>query len=132
MLVTAKVPIAGQSEPEPAVTYKVCPSQAHLQALPRPSHPSHPEVSEQHKYCVCIGGELERKQGGRQLCQQAAPSREASLAFPALVCSAPARLQQDLGPAHFQPACHGKLPQAAVSTFPLWCLLFSYLGNWNL
>lgn len=34
-------------------------------------------------------------------------------------------------PAHFQPACCGKFPQAAVSTFPLWCLLFCYLGNWN-
>lgn len=64
MLVTAGVPIAGQSEPESAVTYEVCPSQAHLQAWPRPSHPSHPGVSEQHKSCALEQSWRGSKEGG--------------------------------------------------------------------
>lgn len=47
---------------------------------------------------------------------------------PCLCCGlrgvlSPAWLQQGLVPAHLQPAHHGKLPQAAVSIFPLCCLL---------
>lgn len=85
MLVTAGVPITGQSEPEP----EVCPSQAHLQACPSP-HPSHPGVCEQHKEekLERRAGGLERKQGGRQLGQQAAPSRAAP-SQPCLPCRLP-------------------------------------------
>lgn len=130
MIITVAVPIAGQSEPEPAVTSEVCPSQAHLQACPSPSHPSHPGVSEQHKSCALEGWRGSRE-GGRWHRQLRAGKPALPSLWAALVCSASAWLQQDLVPAHFQPACHGKLPQAAVSTFRLWCLLFSYLGNWN-
>lgn len=83
ILVTAGMPIAGQSEPEPAVTSEVSSSQAHLQACPSPCHPSHRGVSEQHKYCALEESWRGSREGGRQTGQRAAPSREASLAFPA-------------------------------------------------
>lgn len=130
MLVTAGVPIAGQSEPEPAVTYEVCPSQAHLQAWPRPSHPSHPGVSEQHKSCALEESWRGSKEGGSWASRQLRAGKPALPSLP--WCAQPQPGYSRIwAPAHFQPACHGRLPQAAVSTFPLWCLLFSYLGSRN-
>lgn len=59
MLVTAGVPIAGQSEPEPTVTSEVCPSPGLSQPFS-----SLPPWGEWAAQILCIGGELEGKQGG--------------------------------------------------------------------
>lgn len=114
--------------------FEVSPSQGRLHAVPPPlldsSHPSHPGVSEQHKYCASIDRPGAARGAGDETRREAhGPAGSSVLGSQPCLCRglrgllSPARLQQDLVPAHFQPAHRGKLPQAAVSIFPLCCLL---------
>lgn len=86
ILVTAGMPITGQSEPEPAVTSEVSSSQAHLQACPSPCHPSHRGVSEQHKYCA-LEESWRGSRGGREADGPAGSSEPGSQ--PCLPCRLP-------------------------------------------